>query len=159
MDATFWAMIGLFLFFALLVWVKVPGKMGAALDDRAEGIRKELDEARRLREEAQALLAEYQRKHREAEEEAENIVAEARREAEMLTKQTEDALNELVERRTALAESKIAMAEGQAMDEVKAMAADVAISAASAILSKKVSGKVADKLISDSIEDVATRLN
>ncbi|WP_321499137.1 F0F1 ATP synthase subunit B [Breoghania sp.] len=159
MDATFWATVALVLFFALIVWLKVPGKMSSALDDRAEGIRNELDEARRLREEAQALLAEYQRKHREAEEEAEGIVAEARREAELLTKQTEEALNELVERRTALAETKISLAENQAMAEVRAMAADVAIAAATEILSKKVSGKVADKLIADSIDDVSTRLN
>ncbi|WP_319772918.1 F0F1 ATP synthase subunit B [Breoghania sp.] len=159
MDATFWATVALVLFFALVVWLKVPGKMSSALDDRAEGIRNELDEARRLREEAQALLAEYQRKHREAEEEAEGIVSDARREAEILTKQTEEALNDLVERRTALAETKIAMAESQAMAEVKALAADVAIAAATEILSKKVTGKVADKLIADSIQDVSTRLN
>ncbi|MEI2386497.1 F0F1 ATP synthase subunit B [Breoghania sp. JC706] len=159
MDATFWALVGLIIFTGIIVWVKVPGKLASALDARADGIRKELDEARRLREEAQSLLAEYQRKHREAEEEAEAIIAEAKREAELLTGQTEAALNDLIARRTKLAETKIAMAETQALAEVKARATDVAITAAEAILRDKVSGKVADKLMADSIKEVGSRIN
>ena len=159
MDQTFWALVGLIIFVGIVIWAKVPGKITSALDDRAEGIRKELDEARRLREEAQALLADYQRKHREAEEEAETIVAEARREAELLTAQTEAALNEMIERRTKVAETKIAMAESQAMAEVRSRAADVAIAAAETILEAKVTGKVAEKLLADSITEIENRIN
>ncbi|PTW62227.1 F-type H+-transporting ATPase subunit b [Breoghania corrubedonensis] len=159
MDQTFWALVGLIIFIGIVIWAKVPGKITSALDDRADGIRKELEEARRLREEAQALLADYQRKHREAEEEAETIVAEARREAELLTVQTEAALNEMIERRTRLAETKIAMAESQAMAEVKARATDVAVAAAEKILEAKVTGKVAEKLLADSIKEVGSRIN
>ncbi|MDJ0930303.1 ATP F0F1 synthase subunit B [Breoghania sp.] len=159
MDATFWALIALIIFVAVVVWAKVPGKIASSLDDRAEGIRKELDEARKLREEVQALLADYQRRHCEAEEEVESIVAEAKREAELLTAETEAALNGLIERRTKLAEIKIAMVETQAMDEVRAKAADVAIAAAETILQKKVTGKVAEGLLADSIKEVGSRIN
>ncbi|MBL4645099.1 MAG: ATP F0F1 synthase subunit B, partial [Rhizobiales bacterium] len=84
-DATFWALVGLVLFLALIIYLKVPGKMGEALDKRSDAIRSELEDARRLREEAQALLAEYQRKQREAEREAEDIINQAKREAKAMT--------------------------------------------------------------------------
>ncbi len=159
MDATFWALVGLVLFFALIIWLKVPGKVGAALDNRADTIRQELEEARRLREEAQALLAEYQRKRHEAEEEAEAIVAEARHEAERMTIEANQALEEMIERRTRAAERKIEQAEGQALAEVRARATDIAVAAAEAILAAKVKDKVADDLLAKSIEDVRARLN
>jgi len=159
MDATFWALVGLVLFFALITWIKVPGKVGAALDKRADTIRQELEEARKLREEAQALLAEYQRKRHEAEEEAEAIVAEARHEAERMTTEANQALEEMIERRTRAAERKIEQAEGQALAEVRARATDIAVAAAEAILAAKVKDKVADDLLAKSIEDVRARLN
>lgn len=159
MDATFWAFIGLVLFIVVIFWVKVPGKIGASLDARAKKIENELEEARRLRDEAQSLLAEYQRKRREAEQEAEDIVAEAKAEAERLTQETNKALEEMIERRTKAAEVKIANAETQAVAEVRARAVDVAVAAAEKILAKKVSGKPAEALISDGIAEVKTRLN
>ena len=159
MDATFWALIGLVLFFVVIFWAKVPGKIGAALDARADKIRNDLDEARRLREEAQALLADYQRKRREAEQEAEDIIAEAKAEAERLTAVTNKALEEMIERRTAAAEVKIAQAETHAVAEVRSRAADVAVAAAEKILTSKVSGKTAEDLVATSIKDVASRLN
>ena len=159
MDATFWAFIGLVLFIVVIFWVKVPGKIGASLDARAKKIENELEEARRLRDEAQSLLAEYQRKRREAEQEAEDIVAEAKAEAERLTQETNKALEEMIERRTKAAEVKIANAETQAVAEVRARAVDVAVAAAEKILAKKVSGKPAETLISDGIAEVKTRLN
>ena len=110
----------------MLVYYKVPALIGKALDDRAEVIRKELDEARRVREEAQVLLADYQRKHRTVGEEAEAIVAQARQEAEAFAQETRRNLKETLERRTKLAEEKIARAEGQAIDEVRAAAVDLA---------------------------------
>lgn len=159
MDATFFALVALILFFGVIVWAKVPGKITGALDGRADAIRNELDEARRLREEAQSLLADYQRKRQEAEGEAEAIIAEAKREAEILTAETNTALEEMIARRTKAAESKIAQAESQAIAEVRARAADVAVSAAEKILVAKVTDAAADTLIADGIKQVKGALN
>jgi F-type H+-transporting ATPase subunit b len=158
-DATFWAFVALVIFLGLMVYLKVPGMVTSALDKRAETIRKELDEARRLREEAQALLAEYQRKGREAEAEADEIIDQAKREADALAKEAGRRLEEYVASRTRLAEEKIAQAEAQAIQEVKALSADVAIAAAEKILGAKVKGPTADTLISRSIADVKSKLN
>lgn len=159
MDASFWALIALILFFALLAYLKVPGMVTRNLDSRADKIRDELNEARRLREEAQSLLADYQRKRREAESEAEAIVAEAKEDAERLTAETNAALEDMIARRTKAAETKIAQAETQAIAEVRARAADVAVSAAEKILAAKVTGTVSETLLTKSIEEVRTRLN
>ncbi len=159
MDATFWALVGLILFIALIVYVKVPKTIGSALDNRADDIRKELEEARRMREEAQTLLAEYQRKRHEAEGEAEAIIAEANTEAERLTLETNQALEEMIARRSKAAEDKIAQAESQAIAEVRAKAADVAVAAAEVILTAKVKDKVADDILSKSIAQVKESLN
>lgn len=158
-DATFWALVALVLFLALMVYLKVPGVVTSALDKRAGTIRNELDEARRLREEAQALLAEYQRKGREAETEAEEIVDQAKREAEALTAETGLRLEEFVANRTRQAEQKIAQAEAQALQEVRALSADVAVAAAEKILAAKVEGATADALIARSIGEVKAKLN
>lgn len=158
-DPTFWALVALVLFFALLAYLKVPGTVTGALDSRAETISKELDDARRLREEAQALLAEYQRKGREAESEAEEIIDQAKREAAALTSEMAERLEEYVASRTKMAEQKIAQAEAQALQEVRALSADVAIAAAEKILGAKVKGEAADALISRSISDVKSKLN
>jgi len=118
-DATFFAFVGLVLFLALVVYLKVPGMMAKSLDDRADQIRNELAEAKRLREEAQHLLAEYQRKRKEAEAEAAHIVAAAQREAEMLTAEAKKKTEEFVANRTALSEQKIKQAEVDAMKAVR----------------------------------------
>lgn len=158
-DATFWALVALVIFLGIMVYLKVPGTVTSALDKRADTIRKELDEARRLREEAQALLADYQRKGREAEAEAEEIVEQAKREAEALTAESARRLEEYVASRTKLAEDKIAQAESQALQEVRALSADVAIAAAEKILGAKVKGETANALIARSIGDVKSKLN
>ena len=129
MDATFWATAALIVFIALIMYLKVPSMITKSLDDRADKIRSDLDEARKLREEAQALLAEYQRKRRDAESEAETIVEAAKREADTLASDAKKKLDEYVERRTKMAEQKIAQAETQAMQDVKAIAAERAIAA------------------------------
>lgn len=159
MDASFWALVGLILFFALIAYLKVPGKVTGALDKRADSIRDELEEARKLREEAQSLLSDYQRKRHEAEGEAEAIIAEANQEAERLTLETNQALEEMIARRTKAAEEKIAQAETQAIAEVRGKAADIAVAAAEEILTAKVKDKVADDILSKSIEQVKDRLN
>jgi F-type H+-transporting ATPase subunit b len=159
MDATFWATVALVLFIALIVYLKVPGKVGSSLDERANRIRRELDEAKRLRQEAEAVLAEYQRKRREAEAEAAQILTLAKADAERMTVEANAALEEMIRRRTAAAEAKIAQAEGQAVAAVKARATDVAIAAARHVLADKVKGGVADRLVEDGIATAKARLN
>ncbi|MBL4892948.1 MAG: F0F1 ATP synthase subunit B [Rhizobiaceae bacterium] len=159
MDATFWATVALFIFLAAMVYIKVPGMITKNLDDRADKIRGDLDEARRLREEAQELLAEYQRKRKEAEKEAEGIVAAAKREADALSLDAARKMEEFVERRTIIAEQKIAQAEAQALTEVRASAIDVAMAAAEQIIGNKVTGKTASDLISQGIADVKAKLH
>jgi F-type H+-transporting ATPase subunit b len=157
--AEFWVAVAFVAFVLILFYYKVPALLAKALDERAEAIRKELDEARRVREEAQSLLADYQRKHRSVAEEAEAIVTQARREAEALAAQTRHNLKESLERRTRLAEDKIARAESQAVDEVRAAAVDLAIAAAEKILREKVAGAGGAALIDQSIRDLKGRLN
>ena len=157
MDATFWATAALIVFIALITYLKVPGMITKSLDDRADKIRSDLDEARKLREEAQALLAEYQRKRRDAESEAETIVEAAKREADTLASDAKKKLDEYVERRTKMAEQKIAQAEAQAMQDVKAIAAERAIAASEQVLMSKLSDGGAS-LIKSSIAEVKSKL-
>ncbi|KRB49900.1 ATP F0F1 synthase subunit B [Rhizobium sp. Root708] len=159
LDATFFAMIGLFIFLGLVVYLKVPGMMAKSLDDRADQIRNELAEAKRLREEAQHLLAEYQRKRKEAEAEAAHIVAAAEREAEMLTAEAKKKTEEFVANRTLVSEQKIKQAEADAMKAVRSAAVDLAISAAESVLAKKADTKVQSTLFSDAVGQVKSRLN
>ncbi|MGB7285383.1 MAG: F0F1 ATP synthase subunit B [Salaquimonas sp.] len=159
MDATFWAFIALIIFLAIIAYVKVPAMIGKSLDDRADKIKSDLDDARRLREEAQELLADYQRKRKEAEQEASEILTSAKREAAALEKDAEVKANEFIARRTALAEQKIEQAQAQAIAEVRASAVDIAVAAAGKILEGKVTGAAADKLITESIADVKASLN
>lgn len=158
-DATFFALVGLVLFLAYMVYLKVPAQMGKALDSRAEKISNELAEARKLREEAQQLLAEYQRKRKEAEKEASHIIAAAEHEAKALAADAKQKSEEYLVRRAALAEQKIAQAESQALIEVKSSVVDLAIAATETILAAKLTGKTADDYFSDSIEEVKSRLN
>jgi len=159
MDATFWAFVGLILFFAILVYYGVPGLIGKSLDARAERISNDLDEARRLRDEAQQLLAEYQRKRKEAEQEAQDIVTAAKREADMLLVEAKQKTEDYVSRRTTLAEQKIAQAERDAVAEVRGRAVDIAIEAAGQVLAEKVdTGKDAG-LFKSALAEVKARLN
>ncbi len=158
-NAEFWVLVGFVAFMAILAYVKAPAMVNKALDDRADAIRKELDEARRLREEAQELLADYQRKSREAADEAKAIVDQARREAGALAQETRRTLAEQLERRTKLAEDKIMRAEAQALSEVRSTAVDAAIAAAEKLIRSKVAGATGDLLVDESIRDLKGRLN
>lgn len=155
----FWVLVSFVGFVALLLYYKVPGLIGKALDDRAAAIKTELDEARRLREEAQALLNDYQAKAKAAEQEAKSIIEQAQREAEALASESNKALAESLERRSKLAEEKIARAEAQALSEVRAAAVDAAVSAAEKIIAGKVSGSAGSSLIDEAIKDLKTKLN
>ncbi|MDQ0422704.1 F-type H+-transporting ATPase subunit b [Peteryoungia aggregata LMG 23059] len=159
MDASFFALVALVLFFVLLAYLKVPGMMAKALDERADKIRDELAEAKRLREEAQHLLAEYQRKRKEAEAEAAAIVAAAEREAAALTAEAKQKTEEFVARRNALSEQKIKQAETEAVNAVRAAAVDLAIAAAEKVLAKKADEAVQQTLFKASVADVKSRLN
>ena len=158
-TAEFWVAVSFVAFLLILAYYKVPGLIAKALDDRAAAIRKELDEARRLREEAAALLADYQKKHRNAGQEAEAIVEQARREAEAFAGETKRALSETLKRRGQHAEERIARAEAEAVDEVRAAAVDMAMAAAEKILREKAAGAAGATLVDDSIRNLKGRLN
>ena len=146
-------------FVGVLVYFGVHKLDLGGIDERRDRIKAELDEARRLKEEAQALLAEYQRKQHEAEREAQAIIAGAKAEAERLAAEAKAKMEEFVARRTKMAETKIAQAEAQAVADVRAAAAEAAVAAAEKILSETVKGKVADELIAKGIDDVKGKLN
>lgn len=158
-DPAFWALVGLILFLALLAYMKVPATVAATLDKRSQGIQDELDQARKLREEAEALLAEYKQKALDAEKEAAQIIDQAKREADALGSEAAKRLSDFVVSRTRMAEDKIAQAEQQALQEVRSLSADITIAAAERILAGKVKGKPGESLIDRAIADVRGRLN
>jgi F-type H+-transporting ATPase subunit b len=158
-EPEFWVAVAFVLFIGVLIYAGAHKKVTDALDHRAARIKAELDEARRLREEAGKLLAEYQRKQREAEREAEAIVADAKAEAERVAAEARQKMEEFVARRTKLAEAKIGQAEAQAVADVRAAAADAAVAAAEKILRDTAKGKVADDLIAQGIADMKAKLN
>ena len=158
-DAPFWALVSLIVFLGILVYLKVPGQITAALDKRAQSIRNELDQTRKLREEAKALLADYQRRAREAEVEAEEIIDQAKREGDAMAVEAKQRIAEYVAGRTRLAEQKIAQAEAQALLEVRALSADVAIAAAEKLLTVRAKGEGGAALIDKAIGEVRSKLN
>jgi F-type H+-transporting ATPase subunit b len=157
--ATFWATAALVIFLALIVYLKVPGMISKALDARAAKIRSDLDEARRLREEAQALLAEFQQKRKEAEKEAADIVTAAKREAELLLTDAHKKTEDYVTRRTAMAEQKIAQAEREAVNEVRSSAVDIAVEAARRLLADSPEIKAGEELFKSSLQELKSKLN
>jgi len=158
-DPTFWVGISFIFFIGLLVYFKVPKLIAKTLDERAETIQAELDEATRLREEAQKLYAEYQRRQRDAEKEAQSIITQAEAEAERLGVETKIKLDEMLERRTAQVEDKIARAETLAIDEVRLAAASAAIAAAEKVIGKTLTKTKSTELIDNSIGELTSRLN
>jgi len=159
MDATFFALVGLILFLAILAYVKVPAMLTGSLDKRADQIRNELEQAKKLREEAQQLLAEYQRKRKEAESEAESILNAAEKEAAVLREEAKAKSEEYVSRRTAMAEQKIQQAENDAINEVRASAVDLALVAAEKLIGAKVDSKASGELFKASLGELKARLN
>lgn len=159
MDATFWATVALFIFFAVILYVKVPAMISKTLDVRADRIRNELEDARRLREEAQQLLAEFQRKRKEAEKDAADIVEAAKHEAELLVSEARKKTEEYVSRRAAMAEQKIGQAERDAINEVRSSAVDLAVEAARVVLASKVDAKAGADLFKASLNEVKAKLN
>ena len=155
----FWVAASFAIFVVFLIYVGAHRKIIEALDARSARIKAELDEAARLRDEAAQLLAAYQKKQREAEKEAEAIVADAKAEAERVAAESRAKVEEFVARRTKLAESKIGQAEAQALADVRAAAAEAAVTAAEQILRATAKGQVADDLVARGIQDVKAKLN
>jgi len=158
-DAEFWVAVAFVIFVAGMGYLGVHRMVAKSLDERADRIKAELDEARKLKDEAAQLLAQYQRKRQEAEGEAQEIIAGAKAEAERLAIEAKAKIEEFVARRTKMAETKIAQAEAQAAADVRAAAADAAVAAAEKILTLETKGKLANALISKGIEDVRKKLN
>ena len=159
LEAEFWVALGFFAFLGLLGYLGVHRMIGKSLDERSARIKAELDEARKLKDEAAQLLADYRRKREEAEGEAQEIVAGAKAEAERLAIEAKAKVEEFVARRTKMAETKIAQAEAQALSDVRGAAADAAIAAAEKILGAEAKGKLAAELIAKGIDDVRKKLN
>lgn len=159
MDATAWAFIALIVFLGGVLYLKVPGMITKALDDRSNKVRDDLEEARKLREEAQALLAEFQAKRKEAEKEAAEIVAGAKHEASAIAEEAAKKTAEFVERRTAIAEQKIEQAEASALEEVRSKAIDRAMKAAEELIAGKITAAKSTSLIKEAISEVKAKLN
>lgn len=156
---TIWVFLAIVIVIAGAMYKGIHKVMAKALDDRADGIRKELEEARQLREEAQTLLASFQRKQVEAEEQAKDIVKQARLDAETMAAQARQDLKERLERRAEQAEAKIKNAETQAMADVKARAVDLAAKAAEQILRSELASADHNTLIKNGITEMGKTLN
>ncbi|MDP2409390.1 MAG: ATP F0F1 synthase subunit B [Pseudolabrys sp.] len=154
-----WVAVAFVIFIGGLGYLGVHRLIGKALDDRAARIKAELDEARKLKEEAAQLLAQYQRKRQEAEGEAQEIIASAKAEADRMAVEAKAKIEEFVARRTKMAEAKIAQAEAQATADVRAAAADAAVAAAERILTQETKGSLGGELIAKGIDDVRKKLN
>jgi F-type H+-transporting ATPase subunit b len=153
-NDAFFVAVGFVIFVLLLGYLGVHKTLTKSLDDRAAKIQAELDEAKRLRAEAAAVLASYEAKRAEAEAEAQAIVTQARAEAEELAREAAERMAEFVTRRTKQAEGKIAAAEAQAANDVRAAAADAAVKAAEIVLTSEARGAVGEQLITKGIADL-----
>jgi F-type H+-transporting ATPase subunit b len=154
-----WVAVAFVILMALFAYLGIHRTVLTALDKRADRIKAELDDARRLKEEAAKLLADYKSKRTSAEREAEEIIANAKAEAERIASEAKAKMEDFVARRTKTAESKIALAEAQAVADVRSAAATAAVTAASTILSQSVKGSVADDLLAKGIAEVRAKLN
>jgi F-type H+-transporting ATPase subunit b len=158
-SAELWVAVAFVIFIGIIVYAGVPGKIVSALDSRSAKIKAELDEARALREEAQRVLADYKRKRDEADREAAEIVASARRDADNFAADAKAKAEEFVARRTKAAEQKIALAETQAVAEVRAAAAEAAVAAAERVLTERAKGPLADQLFERGLSEVRSKLH
>lgn len=154
-----WVAVGFLLFVGLLLYMKVPGLMGKALDERAAKIKAELDAAAKLKAEAEAALAKYREATKNADKEAEAIVVEAKSVAEALAVKAEADLEAALARRVEVGKAKIAQAEANAVAEVRRAAADAAIAAAYELIGSKLDTGAKARLVDETIGSVATKLN
>ena len=158
-NTDFVVLIAFLIFVGILLFYKVPGKVGEMLDGRANAIKAELDEAKALREEAQSLLASYERKQKEVQEQADRLVANAKEEAQAAAEQAKEDISASVARRLAAAEEQIASAKASAIKEVKDRAVTVAIGAAQDVIAKQTTAASANSLIDEAIATVGEKLH
>ena len=158
-NTDFVVLLAFLLFIAILVYYKVPTLLMGMLDKRAEGIQSELDEARALRDEAQALLASYERKQREVQDQADRIVASAREDAKLAAEQARADLEVSLQRRMTAAEEQIANAQAAAIKDVRDQSVTIAIAAAREVIAKQLSASDANALIDDAIGQVEKKLH
>jgi F-type H+-transporting ATPase subunit b len=158
-DPEFWVAVAFVILIGVFIYYGIHRTVLKSLDHRSDRIRAELDDARRLKDEAAKLLAEYQARRASAEREARDIVEGAKAEAERIASEAKTKMEDFVARRTKTAESKIALAEAQAVADVRSAAANAAVTAASTILSQSVKGQVADDLLTKGIAEVRQKLN
>ncbi len=158
-NTDFAVLIAFILFLSVLFYLKVPGLLGGLLDKRAEGIQDELNEARAVREEAQAVLAEFERKQKEVQDQADRIVAHAKDEASEAAEQAKADLEVSIARRIKAAEDQIASAEASAVKEVRDRAINVAVDVAKEVVAKQITAAQGNKMIDASISDIETKLH
>lgn len=158
-NTDFVVLLGFITFILILVYFKVPGTLTGLLDQRAEGIRSDLDEARALREEAQALLASYERKSREVQDQAAQIVVHAKEEAAASSAKAHEDLKVSIARRLAAADEQIASAQAAAVKEVRDRAVTVAVTAAHSVIAGQMKATTANALIDASIKEVGQKLH
>ncbi len=158
-EPEFWVAVGFVLVVALLVWKGVPSMVGKMLDQRAAVISAELNEAKRLRAEAAALLADYKKRAAGAEAEAQSIIAAATADAAQFQKESRVALEAQIARRATAAQEKIAQAEAAALNEIRALAADSAVNAAQKLIAARLDEARAKNLIADGIKGLGEKLN
>lgn len=157
-DASFFVAVS-FVIFLALVFKPLKKALLGALDERSAKIAKDLEDAKRLREEAQKLLADYRLKHKNAMKEAEDMVAQAKADAERGAKAAAQELEDSLKRRTERAMAKIAKAEAQAVQEVREVAVEVAVAATRDLIAAKLDGATRNKLVDGAIADMGKRLN
>jgi F-type H+-transporting ATPase subunit b len=158
-EPEFWVAVAFVVLMGVFAYFGIHRTVLTALDHRSARIKAELDDAHRLKEEAAKLLAEYKARSATAEREAQDIIASAKAEAERIASEARSKMEDFVARRTKTAESKIALAEAQALADVRAAAANAAVTAASTILSQTVKGQIADDLMAKGITEVREKLN
>ena len=158
-EPEFWVAVAFVILMGVFAYLGVHRTVLKTLDHRSERIKAELDDARRLKQDAAKLLAEYQARHASAEKEAQDIITQAKAEAERIATEAKAKMEDFVARRTKTAEGKIELAEAQAIADVRAAAANAAVAAASNILSQSVKGSVADDLLAKGIAEVRAKLN
>jgi F-type H+-transporting ATPase subunit b len=158
-EPEFWVAVGFIILMGIFAYIGVHRTVLTALDHRSERIKSELDDASRLKQEAANLLQQYRARRASAEREAEEIIAAAKLDAERIASEAKAKMEDFVARRTKTAENKIALAEAQALADVRAAAANAAVAAASTVLSQTVKGEVADDLLAKGITEVRQKLN
>lgn len=158
-NTNFIVLLAFILFIAILLYYKVPAMIGGMLDKRAEGIKSELDEAKALREEAQTLLASYERKQKEVQVQADRIVSTAKDEAGKVAEQAKADIAASITRRLAAAEDQIVSAQTAAVREIRDRAVTVAIGAAQQVISDQMTATDGNKLIDDAIATVEAKLH